>query len=77
MLVDGTENYKEDPKRKRENDESQSNDTNAPTPSTESDSKSTDVGIANLSQAELVRRAFAAPVDLEAEEEFRKEKVSN
>lgn len=36
-----------------------------------------EVGIAELSQAELVRRAFAAPADLEAEEEFQKEKVSS
>ena len=35
-----------------------------------------DVGIADLSQAELVRRAFAAPADLEAEAEFEREKVS-
>ena len=34
------------------------------------------VGIADLSQAELVRRAFAAPADLEAEAEFEREKVS-
>ena len=35
-----------------------------------------DIRIADLSQAELVRRAFAAPVDLEAEAEFEIEKVS-
>ena len=37
--------------------------------------KSSDTGLASLSQAELVRRAFASPDDLEAEEEFQQEKV--
>jgi U3 small nucleolar RNA-associated protein 14 len=34
-----------------------------------------EVRIADLSQAELVRRAFSAPVDLEAEADFEREKV--
>jgi U3 small nucleolar RNA-associated protein 14 len=43
---------------------------------TEESSKGQVEGVAALSQSELVRRAFAAPVDLEAEEEFQKEKVT-
>jgi U3 small nucleolar RNA-associated protein 14 len=34
-----------------------------------------DMGLASLSQAELVKRAFASPDDLEAEKEFQEEKV--
>ena len=41
----------------------------------ENASKSSDAGLASLSQAELVKRAFASPDDLEAEEEFQQEKV--
>jgi U3 small nucleolar RNA-associated protein 14 len=37
--------------------------------------KRTDVGLASLSQAELVKCAFASPDDLEAEREFQEEKV--
>lgn len=69
MLVDD-EQVMKSAKRKRDDDDiqDQSQEENP-------DSTNKDVGIAELSQAELVRRAFAAPADLEAEEEFMKEKV--
>ena len=42
---------------------------------TEETPKNSDTGLASLSQAELVKRAFASPDDLEAEKEFQEEKV--
>ena len=79
MLVDDSaEKNKSDAKRKRddsEDNEPTANEVNESTPSAEMETDKSDVGVANLSQAELVRRAFAAPADLEAEEEFQKEKV--
>ena len=65
MLVDDPRQDKNEGKRKRESSES--------TPEESQEDKSSE-GIAELSQAELVRKAFATPVDLEAEEEFQKEK---
>lgn len=67
MLVDDKQDRKS-AKRKRDDDEA------IQTESREEETANKEVGIANLSQAELVRRAFAAPSDLEAEEEFMKEK---
>mmetsp|Transcript_37379 Transcript_37379/g.78294 ORF Transcript_37379/g.78294 Transcript_37379/m.78294 type:complete len:989 (-) Transcript_37379:56-3022(-) len=79
MLVDNED--KSSGKRKERNDVSKNvkskenessetkNDTDAPADTEK------EVGVTELSQAELVRRAFAAPADLEAaEEEFQKEK---
>ena len=65
MLVDDPKQGKNDGKRKRESSET--------SPEESQEGKSSE-GIAELSQAELVRKAFATPVDLEAEEEFQKEK---
>ena len=65
MLVDDPRQGKNEGKRKRESSES--------TPEESQEDKASE-GIAELSQAELVRKAFATPVDLEAEEEFQKEK---
>jgi hypothetical protein len=45
------------------------------TETTDKSPKSSDTGLASLSQAELVKRAFASPDDLEAEKEFQEEKV--
>ena len=80
MLVDTVQDDKKS-KRKRDDDddiESKSNEKREQGAKTEnttqSASKEKDVGVAELSQAELVRRAFASPADLEAEEEFQKEK---
>lgn len=70
MLVDDKQDRKS-AKRKRENDEAIQTESQEE----ETESANKEVGILNLSQAELVRRAFAAPTDLEAEEEFMKEKV--
>lgn len=69
MLVDDDQVVKSG-KRKRDDDDIQDKAQEE-----NPDPTSKDVGIAELSQAELVRRAFAAPADLEAEEEFMKEKV--
>lgn len=63
-LIDG---YREEPK---EMDKS-SNSSSAE----QKDGKERDT--MKLSQEELVRKAFAAPTDVEVEEEFQKEKVSN
>lgn len=59
-------------KEEKESEEANSNETTTtPTPV----AAEKEVGVADLSQAELVRRAFAAPADLvAAEEEFQKEK---
>ena len=65
MLVDDQQKIKNDLKRRRECVESKSE---------ESQGGESSERIAELSQADLVRKAFAAPVDLEAEEEFHKEK---
>ncbi len=64
MLVDDPK-AKKDGKRKRDS---------AETKPEESEEGNPKEGIVELSQAELVRKAFATPVDLEAEEEFQKEK---
>ena len=77
MLVDNVQEDKTS-KRKRDDDvddnktillESTTVTADSPPASSEKE-----VGVAELSQAELVRRAFAKPADLEAEEEFLKEK---
>ena len=65
ILVDDPKRGRNEGKRKRESSESTSKEIEEDKPSE---------GIAELSQAELVRKAFATPVDLEAEEEFKKEK---
>ena len=70
MLVDDEQDGKS-AKRKRVDDEAIQSESQE----VETESANKEVGIADLSQAELVRRAFAAPSDLEAEEEFMKEKV--
>lgn len=79
MLVDNED--KSSGKRKERNDvstnvkskENESSETKNDT-ETPADTEK-EVGVTELSQAELVRRAFAAPADLEAaEEEFQKEK---
>lgn len=70
MLVDDEHDTK-NAKRKREDDEAIQSESHEE----EIESANEGVGIAELSQAELVRRAFAAPADLEAEDEFMKEKV--
>ena len=67
MLVDAPQDSSG--KRKRGEDDSKIEATD------DTKKKDEEVGVAELSQAELVRRAFAAPADLEAEEEFEKEKV--
>ena len=43
----------------------------------EAEKPSKETGLAGLSQAELVKQAFASPDDLEAEKEFQMEKVSH
>jgi len=76
MLVDNVQEDKT-AKRKRDDDVDDNktilleSTTAADTPPA---SSKKEVGVAELSQAELVRRAFAKPADLEAEEEFQKEK---
>jgi U3 small nucleolar RNA-associated protein 14 len=81
MLVDSVRDNKSD-KRKRNDDDVVDDDqqhnkvmenstTKIALPSVH---ENTTVGIAELSQAELVRRAFATPANLYAEEEFNKEK---
>jgi len=76
MLVD---NVQEDKTAKRKRDDDvDDNKTILLESTTAADSplvsSEKEVGVAELSQAELVRRAFAKPADLEAEEEFQKEK---
>jgi U3 small nucleolar RNA-associated protein 14 len=66
MLVDDPIMGNNDGKRKRESSETTTHEESREGKSSE--------GIAELSQDELVRKAFATPVDLEAEEEFQKEK---
>jgi len=69
MLVDDAETDEIDAKRKRVEAEVEEKSNEE----SKSDDKS-NRGVADLSQAELVKRAFASPADLEAEEEFQKEK---
>ncbi|KAL7535509.1 hypothetical protein ACHAXR_006534 [Thalassiosira sp. AJA248-18] len=70
----GEESNEENKKPSSSNETKETTDTNKPV--VDADKKKDNVvGVAELSQAELVRRAFAAPADLEAaEEEFQKEK---
>ena len=75
MLVDTVQAGGKNAKRKRDDEKNTiKEDTAAANQQTSATEK--EVGVAELSQEELVRRAFAAPADLEAEEEFQKEKVS-
>ena len=75
MLVDTVQDGGKNAKRKRDDENNTiKEDTAAANQQTSAIEK--EVGVAELSQEELVRRAFAAPADLEAEEEFQKEKVS-
>eukprot|EP00804_Cyclotella_cryptica_P020507 CCRYP_019419-RB/>CCRYP_019419-RB protein AED:0.18 eAED:0.18 QI:302/1/1/1/1/1/4/165/917 len=66
MLVDDSQREK--------NNISDGNEVEGTVAETDHPPKSSDTGLASLSQAELVRRAFASPDDLEAEEEFQQEK---
>mmetsp|Transcript_26598 Transcript_26598/g.57165 ORF Transcript_26598/g.57165 Transcript_26598/m.57165 type:complete len:915 (+) Transcript_26598:136-2880(+) len=80
MLVDDAQDDKnvkrkqDDDKQSNDKKESEETTKESGTPTTVTDTEKDVVGVAELSQAELVRRAFASPADLEAEEEFQKEK---
>lgn len=82
MLVESVRDNKSD-KRKRNDDDVVDDDDQQHNKGMEDSTtkiaiplalENTNVGIADLSQAELVRRAFATPANLCAEEEFDKEK---
>jgi len=79
MLADTNEHDNKGKRKQRENDSATTKPSEKETASNNdvsvpSEAAEKEVGVAELSQAELVRRAFAAPADLEAEEEFQKEK---
>ena len=79
MLVDGVggdDNNSGKRKRDDEDVSSHKEENGAANEASAPPVQDKDIGIADLSQAELVRRAFAAPANLEAEAEFEKEKVS-
>ena len=67
----------EDTKNNANNNDEKNNNDSGKTMDNPSKKKkvSKDKGTLQMSQEELVRRAFAAPTDVEVEEEFQKEKV--
>ncbi len=71
MLVDDIKDGKSEAKRKR----AETEDEDEFNEESKLDGEKSNRGVADLSQAELVKQAFASPADLEAEEEFQKEKV--